>query len=770
MVPLEYQLFSLASITLYGGLHLWLRRHHGNGLPAPLWLALVILLISGFFLVRHAEEADRENLRPSGSDDRGAGVSAESASDPIAGAQTRHLWMAILGLIVVGASGTWIAILHRSLALRQQALTDNSRAFQGLIDHLPHACWALDANGRFTQFNAAARLEWGANPLGQSFSDNPLKLPDDVFNRWQDRLRRATCGELIDQVDVCLSPGRTRHLHTVITAVRQAEQVTGTIATQIEITAYVEAEAVHRAATDTRAMHLQQTALGAIECDSRLVITAWNPAAEALWGIPASSAIGHDGIELLFNPPERGIARTRWTEQLEGRGPRQFESTHTLNDGSHRLCEWHLTPLVGPAGGVIGLAALVQDLTAKTARQARLIQNQRLDSVGRFAGGLSAELSRSLKPAVEHLDQLETAIGRNLTLMEMILPIRTALTRTSELNHRLADLSDLPPADRVSWLPINPIVQSAVATIHGQLDARIRLLLLLGGDLSHLPLLPGLLEKAVTQLLFNARDAVLRRLSHGASSPDWKPIIRVTTSYVSAAPPASGDRSTTAPQKCQCLEISDTGDGLDEGTRTHLFEPMIKAGASGQAIGLGLASTWRAMNTLGGWLELESSPGRGTSARLYLPSPQPPPGAIPLESATPAIAGAEEGKHVLLAEDDELVSRALTFALRRAGHRITCSTDGAAALALIRLEPSAYDLVITDLNMPNLGGRDLLAALHRDAISVPVVVLSGHLTSAIFDELHQLGAAEILRKPLLIGDLMTAIRRHTSGQPADYLT
>ncbi len=208
---------------------------------------------------------------------------------------------------------------------------------------------------------------------------------------------------------------------------------------------------------------------------------------------------------------------------------------------------------------------------------------------------------------------------------------------------------------------------------------------------------------------------------------------------------------------------------MNESIRERIFEPFFTTKASGHGNGLGLAITRKAVQAVGGWIEFDSTPGEGSTFRVYFPSPKQPQVIARVPTPLSLPASDQPGKRILLAEDDDMVSRALTLGMKRAGHQVTCATDGSAALALIRLDPSAYDLVVTDLNMPNLGGRDLLAALARDAIAIPVVVLSGHITTAILDELRLLGAAEVLRKPIRIGELLASVQRPLSPRKSSEL-
>jgi PAS domain S-box-containing protein len=903
MVSLDFQLFCLASVAAYGGLHVWLRRHEGLGVPALVWVALGALLVGGSFVVHLAELREKKRLTEElsswgptyavelqrlghdqisaetqvddpvylqlietqkrwltlnplvsdiyslGRDASGQGVllvdsetdynrngrydSAReertvvgepysrlvpalerafagetvvdtdvysdrwgtwiSAYTPIrdpAGkvtavlgldfdahtwlhslAHARAYWIALLGLIVLIGAGAWVAFSNHTLTQRQESLLSNTQTLKTYLDSLPFPCWAVDTQGVFTLFNQRAREQWGRDLTGKSLRNPGHGLDPELAATWFDRQQRALRGESIDTQDIAIGESGPRTLHHMIGPMRDGEQTVGAIGTQLDITAQAQSVEARRHAQDKLALHLRQTTVAIVEWDTTFVITGWNPAAAALFGLTAEDAVGQRGIHLLFPVHERADIELDWSNLLRSGGVRSADHHHALADGSTRLCAWTHTPLLDASGAAIGMASIVHDLTAREKVRQATEQKQRLDSVSRLAGGVAEELQASFTPAMLHLGHLEQAAVRLGGLDEHIRPVRHAFSHTLDLSERLLALGrndGLVPTD---WQPLNPTVQDTVELFRRSLDPRIRLLVLLGGDLPPLPFSTSLLSDVLVNLLTNARNAMLGLIADGAPHPEWKPVIKVTTSRITSASRPSVHGALPQPESFQCISISDTGGGLDEPTREHLFEAYASRPGSSRKTGLGLAITWKAVNALGGRIEVENRPGEGATFHVFLPSPKAPVSkAQPSPDAADAAPRMPGSKSVLLAEDDELITRAMTIALRRSGHRITCSTDGAAALALVRLEPTAYDLVITDLNMPNLGGRDFLVALQRDHISVPVVVLSGHLTSAIYDELHHLGVAEVLRKPLRIEEIVQTVERHTSGRPADHLT
>lgn len=675
-------------------------------------------------------------------------------------AKSRWQWISGIAFLVVVGAGTWVAVTLHSLSILKMNASASEQRFQAYFDSLPFECWAMDETGHFWLFNRFARASRGHDYLGKTLSEcNGLAPPESLAN-WEIHCRRAFSGETINHTFTQGEGPTLRHFHSIIAPVRAGDKIVGIVGTNLDITARVEADAARRFSENSLALHIRQTPLGVVEWDPSFLIKAWNPAVESIFNLPAEDAIGRNGLDLLFPPTERQQAEISWRELLLGRGKRHMEHIHIRGDGQRRLCEWHHTPLVDNQGTIVGLASFVQDITARSELENQMRQVQRLDSMGQLACGLAQELNHLFTPAIIHLDLLENSGRDDSTILDQVKPIREAFTQAAGLSQRILTLGRATDQEPLTWQCLNPQVHDTVELLRRSLDPRLRLIVLLAPDLPQLPLLPTVVTEIVINLLLNARDALMTKLGNPPSG--WKPLIRISTSTLMAAPHVGAGVSGSPPRSCQCIEISDTGCGMSESIRERIFEPFFTTKASGHGDGLGLAITRKAIQAVGGWIEFDSTPGEGSTFRVFFPSPKQPQ-AIARAPALPSFPASDNpGKRILLAEDDDMVSRALTLGMKRAGHQVTCATDGSAALALIRLDPFAYDLVVTDLNMPNLGGRDLLAALARDAITIPVIVLSGHVTTAIVDELRLLGAAEVLRKPIRIGELLASIQRPLS--------
>jgi CheY-like chemotaxis protein len=339
--------------------------------------------------------------------------------------------------------------------------------------------------------------------------------------------------------------------------------------------------------------------------------------------------------------------------------------------------------------------------------------------------GLPPEtLARLLDPLVRQIVAGSAGCSPSSSLRQGLPLLQETTARAFLLSRGVTAAVDAAPG--FGWHSLNTLVTADVERRRAGHDPLTRLAVFLEPGLPVLPL---------------AAEAVVRVLECAAPAlPAGSAIrsVRIRTSFTSTdAGPA------------QRLEIAlATGDPAAPSGTAPSTESLLAAAGAGAVVTVEPAT--------GGWTAVILWPSPEKPALVPAAIPAAPGAATPEPRPSPSPAA---GRRVLLAEDDPFVARGVSAALRRGGHRVTNATDGTSALALLRLDPAGYDVVFTDLNMPGVGGRDLLVALNRDGVKVPVVVLSGYITSAIFDELQQLGVARILRKPVRIEDLLAAVEQ-----------
>jgi len=377
---------------------------------------------------------------------------------------------------------------------------------------------------------------------------------------------------------------------------------------------------------------------------------------------------------------------------------------------------------------------------AREALEQELAHARRLEAIGRLAGGVAHDLNNLLSPILGNAAlALERVPAGELRVD--LEDIRDAALRARELTQQLLAFGR---KQMFTLEPIDPTeaVEGVVPMIRLLVGGEVELRTELARDLPAIRADRAHLGAALLNLAANARDA----MPSGG-------VLRVAT----ALDEVDGERARRlglAPGRHVSIFVSDTGAGIDEATRARLFEPFFTTKPAGN--GLGLASAHGTVRQLGGAIEVESAPGRGSTFRVVLPAMAQAPIATPVPAATSSVPRGTET--VLLAEDEPAVRRAATSVLTGLGYRVLAARDADEALLLAARGPEIHALV-TDLCMPRVGGRELHAKLAGVRPALPTVFMTGFAGDALGpgDPLP-LGAA-VVQKPFTPGDLGGAVRR-----------
>lgn len=397
---------------------------------------------------------------------------------------------------------------------------------------------------------------------------------------------------------------------------------------------------------------------------------------------------------------------------------------------------------------------LVDTTEALRKQEEMLQQSQKLEAMGRLAGGVAHEFNNLLAPMLTQTSVIEQCYGHDPQLRRWIRPIKMAIEQASALNQRL-----LAVGRKVAEAPVevtlNAVANETVDLLRHTIDRRIQLRLALDEGLAPLHLVRTQLSQVIINLILNARDSLLEKQLEFKHA-DFIPEIGIATCRHEhrAAPGAR-----TAASGCyQRLSVSDNGNGMSEETAKRAFEPFFTTKRVGKGTGLGLSMVWNIMQSMGGWVDMESEVGKGTVFHLFVPErvngeasfAHPLPSELPVDG---------RAMHILYAEDNELVFETTREVLEACGHQITHAPDGVMAWEKFRQSPQTFDLLLTDLNMPKLSGLDFISLVRSLGSAVKVVALSGYLSPEEHERLSALQVDGILTKPILPDVLTSHIAR-----------
>jgi signal transduction histidine kinase len=373
---------------------------------------------------------------------------------------------------------------------------------------------------------------------------------------------------------------------------------------------------------------------------------------------------------------------------------------------------------------------------------------QKMDAIGRLAGGIGHDLANMLAVIVSWVEELTP--GAEGTARQGLEEIQGAAGRATKLVRQMMTLARRGPAES-KRLSLNLAIEEVARLLRRSLGSRITLAFEPAPDLWWVVADPSLLGQVFLNLAVNARDAM----------PEGGTLTIRTENLAGSRRPA-GDG---LPQGDAVLvTVTDQGTGMSEEVRERIFEPFFTTKARGEGTGLGLSIVYGIVRQAGGDIQVESAPGRGTTFRLTLP--RAPDDEVPGPEARRSLAaeGAVEASTgtILLAEDDEPVRRLLARALRQAGFQVLEARDGAEAVAVARAHHGPIDLLLSDAIMGALSGPALSEALRGERPELRVLLVTGFPADPAVIAFAAAGG-EVLQKPFRSSAVVEAVRRMLAG-------
>lgn len=453
-------------------------------------------------------------------------------------------------------------------------------------------------------------------------------------------------------------------------------------------------------------------------------ITSWNKAAEELFGYTAEEALGQN-IRMLI-PGEREREEGVLSQRVETGSPvRSLETVRLGKDGRRIEVEISLSPITDHEGRVVGASKIARDLTARRRAEAALRQMeeqlshaQKMEAVGQLAGGVAHDFNNLLMVILSYTELLTSALSD-------LDPRRMDVEEIAHAAHKATDLTRQLLAFgrrqvlRPRALDLNVVLSRMERMLRRLIGERIELVIVVDRDISLIEVDEGQLEQVIVNLVVNARDAM----------PDGGTITLETREVVLDREYAAAHLGVVPGIHVE-LAVSDTGVGMSRQTRDRIFEPFFTTKGRERGSGLGLSSVFGIIKQSGGHISVDSEPGQGTTFEVVLPRAGRgvTTAAEPRTEALPSPRGSER---ILLVEDDPQVRKVTSMVLRHAGYVVLEAASGPAALTAAELSEERIDLLLTDVVMPGMTGRQVADALLARMPHLRVLYVSGYTEDAI---------------------------------------
>jgi len=508
---------------------------------------------------------------------------------------------------------------------------------------------------------------------------------------------------------------------------------------------------------------VEEAPLGVVATDRRGRITAVNPAALDLLGAPSADfllglAAPFSGNPTLREHAGRAIQRIRQEGQASG------EFHFTSRWGREVDLRYQAVPIRGARGRVEGYLLVLEDRSRRRALEEQLGQAQKMEALGALAGGIAHDFNNLLTAILGgiQLARLEEATGEEL--QRRLQEVEEAALRATSLTSQLLRLAR-PEAPEFRRLSVEKVVEDTAALLRRTLPENLDLRLRLAGGLPPVEGDAGQLQNALLNLAINARDAL-----EGSAGT-----LLIETSLVCLGSEDVQRNPQARPGAFVRIRVQDDGPGIPAIHRERIFDPFFTTKEPGQGTGLGLAMVASCLDAHGGWIQLAPEPGPGACFDLFLPILREEIGAGEVREPA-AGASLEEGQgRILVVDDMPAITGLAREILERAGYEVLTARNGRHAWSRLEEMGEEIDLVLTDLVMPEAGGRELLQEMRRAGMDQPVILFSGYALGASEEELLEEGFAAVVAKPFdalglcrVVGRVLRSRRLRTPARREDH--
>jgi PAS domain S-box-containing protein len=481
------------------------------------------------------------------------------------------------------------------------------------------------------------------------------------------------------------------------------------------------------------------------------IVLSWNKSAQRIFGYTAEEMVGTSITRLI---PENHLdEEPEILRRIQnGQTITHYDTVRRHKNGTLLNISLTVSPIKDEQGKIIGASKIARDITDLKTAEEQLRQAQKMEAVGRLAGGVAHDFNNLLTSILGFVDMALTEIDPESEVAEYLEEVRKAGNRASTLTQQLLAYSRKQIlAPRV--VDLNECVLDLDKMLRRLLGEDLEFRTRLDSEAAKVKADPGQIQQVIMNLALNARDAMP---AGGILTIDTENV------YLDKAYVANHPEATTGPHVQ--LAVSDTGTGMPPEILAHIFEPFFTTKEVGKGTGLGLSSVYGIMKQSGGSIAVESQIGKGTVFRIFFPAVDKKGKAL---KETTYVRGSEaeahNGETILLAEDEATVRKFLMAALKSQGYRVVEARDGAEAFEIGR-KLERIDLVLSDVVMPSMNGGKLAHDLRTIHPETKFLFISGYTKDTV--SLRELGeGAAFLQKPFTQADILAKVRE-TLATPA----
>lgn len=487
---------------------------------------------------------------------------------------------------------------------------------------------------------------------------------------------------------------------------------------------------------------IHQVAETIVITDTRGIIKYVNPSFEKITGYSSLEAIGAKPCILKSGEHGESFYHELWATIKSGR----IWNGRFINrkkDGSLYTEDASISPVFDGSGVITDFVAVKRDITKELAMETQLFQAQKMEAIGSLAGGIAHDFNNILFPLIGFSDILQQDLPEDSPLQDYVSEILTASFRAKELVKQILAFSRQSKQEKsVSRIQniLHEVIRFSKATLPSTITVRTFI------EKACRPVLadPTQIHQIVMNLVTNALHAMEE--NGGILSISLDEIVMDIESSL---------RFSLKQGLHLRLTVSDTGCGIDPAIQGRIFDPYFTTKENGKGTGIGLAVVHGLVKSHGGDIELQSTPGEGTSFIIYFPCLMEDRKDAQKDLLTPIPRGSEK---ILVVDDEEAIARMGRQMLERLGYTVTVRTSSSEAFQLFKDDPYRFDLVITDMTMPKMTGDQLSMEIKKIRTGIPIIICTGFSEKMDEDKARMLGIEGFVMKPILQNELVLKVR------------
>ncbi|MEO5586616.1 MAG: PAS domain-containing protein [Novosphingobium sp.] len=629
--------------------------------------------------------------------------------------------------------------------LIQLALERSEAGFSVLAEFMPNQVWTARADGYLDWFNAQV-YSYSGMPKGTLNGEEwgTLVHPEDLplaVERWAAALALGQTYET--EFRLRDAAGEYRWFLARALPLRDSK---GLVASWVGTNTDIHEQKLIEAASTRdrdRLWTMSQDILLVCDYDSR--ITAINPSAERVLGWGEHEMVG----KLLgdfVHPEDSDETVGEFSKVAAGVTTLAFENRYRTKTGTYRLLDWTAVP------DGVRIHGVGRDITEYRATEEALRQSQKMEAVGQLTGGIAHDFNNLLQGISGSLDIMENRLaqGRTDDLIRWLSGAKTSAGRAAALTHRLLAFSRRQPLDPRP-VRVNPLIASMEDMLRRTSSETVELELVLSGGLWPTRCDPNQLESAILNLAINARDAM---------PSGGKLVIETCNAHLDNAYVAK--QRDVRPGQYVCICVTDTGVGMGKETAARAFEPFFTTKPLGQGTGLGLSMIYGFARQSEGYARIYSEEGKGTTVKLFLPRYRGE--EAPDEAAATRLDAVttDRGEVVLVVEDEAVVRGLIVEVLGELGYQAIEAADGTKGLEILQSK-RRIDLLVTDIGLPGLNGRQMTDAARVLRPDLKVLFMTGYAENAALASGFLEPGMAMVTKPFAMDVLARRIREIIEG-------